>query len=110
MAFESDYGLLPRGNGYNLSGIKAWNESEGSKHSDGNIYRNFKDYSDYASFYIDLLNNRYDAINAKDTDDYIYKLHHGKNGEKYSSNEKGYVNVFNNMKSLDAAIKKYLNK
>lgn len=110
MAFESDYGLLPRGNGYNLSGIKAWNESEGSRHSDGNIYRNFKDYSDYASFYIDLLNNRYDAINAEDTDDYIYKLHHGKNGEKYSSNEKGYVNVFNNMKSLDATIKKYLNK
>lgn len=110
MAFESDYGLLPRGNGYNLSGIKTWNESEGSRHSDGNLYRNFKDYSDYANFYIDLLNNRYDAINAKDTDDYIYKLHHGKNGEKYSSNEKGYVNVFNNMKSLDAAIKKYLNK
>ena len=110
MAFESDYGLLPRGNGYNLSGIKAWNKGGGTKHSDGNIYRNFKDYSDYASFYIDLLNNRYDAINAKDTDDYIYKLHHGKNGEKYSSNEKGYVNVFNNMKSLDAAIKKYLNK
>lgn len=110
MAFESDYGLSPRGNGYNLSGIKTWNESEGSRHSDGNLYRNFKDYSDYANFYIDLLNNRYDAINAKDTDDYIYKLHHGKNGEKYSSNEKGYVNVFNNMKSLDAAIKKYLNK
>lgn len=110
MAFESDYGLSPRGNGYNLSGIKSWNKNDGTKHSDGFMYRNFKDYSDYADFYVDLLNNRFDAINAKDSNDYIYRLHHGKNGEKYSSNETGYMNVFNNMRSLDKAIEKYLNK
>lgn len=110
MTFESDYGLSPRGNGYNLSGIKSWNKNDGTKHSDGFMYRNFKDYSDYADFYIDLLNNRFDAINAKDSNDYIYRLHHGKNGEKYSSNETGYMNVFNNMRSLDKAIEKYLNK
>lgn len=110
MAQESNYGLSPRGNGYNLSGIKAWNDNEGTKHSDGEFYRDFKDYSDYVDYYVDLLNNRYDALNAKDTDDYIYRLHHTKDGRKYSADEEGYKKNLKNMVSLDRAINKYLNK
>lgn len=110
MALESNYGLNSRGNGYNLSGIKAWNDEDGTKHTDGQYYRNFKDYSDYADFYIDLLNNRYDALNAKDADDYIRRLHNGVNGLKYSANEGAYRSNFKNMKSLDQAIQNYLKK
>ena len=107
MAHESDYGLNPRGNGYNLSGIKAWDDDEGTKFKDGNYYRDFKDYRDYADFYIDLLNNRYNALDAKDTNDYIYRLHHGKDGKSYSADEKGYKKNLTRMYSLDRAIKKY---
>lgn len=110
MAQESNYGLSPRGNGYNLSGIKAWNDNEGTKHSDGEFYRDFKDYSDYVDYYVELLNNRYDALNAKDLDDYIYRLHHTKSGRKYSADEEGYKKNLKNMVSLDRAINKYLNK
>lgn len=107
MAHESDYGLNPRGNGYNLSGIKAWDDDEGTKFDDGNYYRDFKDYRDYADFYIDLLNNRYNALDAKDTNDYIYRLHHGKDGKSYSADEAGYKRNLTRMYSLDKAIKKY---
>lgn len=107
MAQESDYGLNPRGNGYNLSGIKAKDDDEGTKFDDGNYYRDFKDYRDYADFYIDLLNNRYNALGAKDTNDYIYRLHHGKDGKSYSADEAGYKRNLTKMYSLDKAIKKY---
>lgn len=110
MALESNYGLDARGNGYNLSGIKTWNEDGGTKHSDGHFYRNFDNYSDYADFYIDLLHNRYNAIQATSSDDYIKRLHNGVNGLKYSANESAYRKNFKNMKSLSKAIEKYLLK
>lgn len=110
MALESNYGLNARGNGYNLSGIKAWSEKDGTKHSDGYYYRNFKNYSDYADFYVDLLNNRYDALNATSSDDYIKRLHSGKDGLKYSADEGAYSRNFKSMKSLNEAIRKYLKK
>lgn len=110
MALESNYGLDARGNGYNLSGIKAWNEDEGTKHFDGYFYRNFDNYSDYADFYIDLLHNRYNALQATSSDDYIKRLHNGVNGLKYSADEKAYRKNFKNMKSLSKAIEKYLLK
>lgn len=107
MAFESNYGLEPRGNGYNLSGIKAWNENEGSKHSDGQYYRNFNDYWDFTNFYVDLLNNRYDALNSENTRDYINRLHNGKNGAKYSERKDLYDKTLLNMRSLEKAISNY---
>lgn len=107
MAQESNYGLSPRGNGYNLSGIKAWNDKEGTKHKDGYYYRNFEDYKDYADYHVALLNNRYDALDAKDTKDFVYRLHHTKDGRKYSGDEKGYRRNLGRMSSLDNAIKKY---
>lgn len=107
MAQESNYGLSPRGNGYNLSGIKAWDSKEGTKHKDGYYYRNFKDYRDYADYHVALLNNRYNALDAKDTKDFVYKLHHTKDGKKYSGDERGYRRNLGRMTSLDNAIKKY---
>lgn len=107
MAQESNYGLSPRGNGYNLSGIKAWNNKEGTKHKDGYYYRNFKDYKDYVDYHVALLNNRYDALNAEDTKDFVYRLHHTKDGRKYSGDERGYMRNLNRMTSLDKAIKNY---
>ena len=107
MAQESNYGLSPRGNGYNLSGIKAWDSKEGTKHKDGYYYRNFKDYRDYADYHVALLNNRYNALDANDTKDFVYKLHHTKDGKKYSADEKGYKKNLTGMYSLDKAIKKY---
>lgn len=107
MAQESNYGLSPRGNGYNLSGIKAWDSKEGTKHKDGYYYKNFNDYKDYADYHVALLNNRYNALDANDTKDFVYKLHHTKDGKKYSADEKGYKKNLNRMNSLDKAIKKY---
>lgn len=107
MAQESNYGLSPRGNGYNLSGIKAWDSKEGTKHKDGYYYRNFKDYRDYADYHVALLNNRYNALDANDTKDFVYKLHHTKDDKKYSADEKGYKKNLTRMYSLDKAIKKY---
>ena len=107
MAHESNYGLHPRGNGYNLSGIKAWDNKEGTKYSDGYYYKNFNDYKDYADYHVALLNNRYNALDANDTKDFVYKLHHTKDGKKYSADEKGYKKNLNRMYSLDKAIKKY---
>ena len=107
MAQESNYGLSPRGNGYNLSGIKAWNDKEGTKHKDGYYYRNFDDYKDYADYHVALLNNRYNALDAKDTKDFVYRLHHTKDGRKYSGDERGYRRNLRRMSSLDNAIEKF---
>ena len=107
MAQESNYGLSPRGNGYNLSGIKAWNDKEGTKHKDGYYYKNFKDYKDYADYHVALLNNRYNALDAKDTKDFVYRLHHTKDGRKYSGDERGYRRNLRRMSSLDNAIEKF---
>ncbi len=51
-ALESTYGTSPRGNGYNLGGIKVFHNKEtlGTRHSDGYYYRNFKDLKDYARY------------------------------------------------------------
>lgn len=83
-ALESTYGISPRGNGYNLGGIKVFNNKEvlGTKHSDGYYYRNFKDLKDYARYKIKLLHNDYGAIEIP-AEQFIDALH-GKNKKEES--------------------------
>ena len=106
-ALESTYGTSPRGNGYNLGGIKVFNNKEtlGTRHSDGYYYRNFKDLKDYAKYKIKLLHNDYGAIEAP-AEQFIDALH-GKNKKKkiYSAGKDAYEK-FRNMKSLN----KYLDE
>ena len=106
-ALESTYGTSPRGNGYNLGGIKVFNnkESLGTRHSDGYYYRNFKNLKDYARYKIKLLHNDYGAIEAP-AEQFIDALH-GKNKKKkvYSAGKDAYEK-FRNMKSLN----KYLDE
>lgn len=106
-ALESTYGTSPRGNGYNLGGIKVFNNKEtlGTRHSDGYYYRNFKDLKDYARYKIKLLHNDYGAIEAP-SEQFIDALH-GKNKKKkvYSAGKDAYEK-FRNMKSLN----KYLDE
>lgn len=106
-ALESTYGTSPRGNGYNLGGIKVFNNKEtlGTRHSDGYYYRNFKDLKDYARYKIKLLHNDYGAIEAP-AEQFIDALH-GKNKKKkiYSAGKDAYEK-FRNMKSLN----KYLDE
>lgn len=108
LALESNYGRSTRGNGYNYAGIKALGQDKkevGTLHSDGFYYRNFKDNADFANWYLDLLNNRYDALNASSSEDYINRLHDGE--FKYSKDKNAYIQSFKNMKTLDRVLKKY---
>ena len=107
IAYESNYGRSPRGNGYNLAGIKEFNKTKPrTKHTDGQYYRDFENYGDFADYYTDLLLNRYGVENADNLKDYVGRLH-GNNPEKlnYSTNKKYY----NNMKSM-RTFKKELDK
>lgn len=105
IALESNYGRDTRGNGFNYAGIKVQGKDKkklGTKHSDGFYYRNFDNNAHFADWYLDLLNNRYDALNATSKKDYINRLHDGK--YKYSANKKAYKRSFYRMSSLENAL------
>lgn len=106
-ALESNYGLNTRGNGYNLGGIKVFNNKEklGTKYSDGFYYRNFKDLKDYARYKVKLLHNDYGAITIN-SDKFIDALH-GKNPKKkvYSARKDHYQKTFKDMMSLNKYLK-----
>lgn len=117
-AYESDYGVNPRGaQGYNLGGIK-WVDDKNSKtyhykHTinpeDGIEYVDFDNLWDYANYKIELLNDTYDALNAKDTNDFVKRLHgHNSSKKSYSKNPNGYMETLNTMKSLDKAYNNYV--
>lgn len=97
-ALESGYGLSPRGNGFNLGGIKG----SGTKYKDGNSYKDFSNLYDFANYQVKLLNNKYDALTAENASDYVDRLH-GKNKDhaSYSASPQGYRSAFSRMIQLD---------
>lgn len=114
---ESTYGTEPRGaKKFNLGGIK-WVNNPSSRtynynHStgpDGLEYVDFDSLQDYANYKVWLLNDTYKAFDAKDTNDFIERLH-GKNPSKkhYSANKAAYTGNLNGMKSLDKAYNNYV--
>lgn len=110
-AIESNYGIDPRGNGYNLGGIKNFtgDDSKGTVFiGDNTSYLNFKDLKDFAKYHVTLLNDKYDAIAARDSTDFINRLH-GANpsGRNYSINKSGYNRMFSNMKTLEKIFNSY---
>lgn len=110
-ALESGYGLKPRGyKGFNLGGIKFFNQKGyiGSLAEDGQKYVDFENLMDYANYHVRLLNNKYNALTARDSADFASRLH-GQNPSKavYSgAGREHYLRLLNGLKSLE----KYLNK
>ena len=108
-AVESNYGTDPRGNGYNLGGIKNFTKdpNRGTVYKGDNIsYLNFKDLKDYVTYKVKLLNTKYNAIDAPENE-FVDRLH-GNNPTKqsYSASRENYFKVFKNMKTLDNEFKK----
>lgn len=112
-ALESSYGLSPRGErGFNLGGIKHPGDSiapkyKKTKHTDGEYYIDFDNLGDYANYKVKLLNDRYNALEAKNTNDFIDRLH-GNNPSKssYSADRQSYTKNLNGTVSLN----RYLNR
>jgi uncharacterized FlgJ-related protein len=110
-ALESNYGTDPRGNGFNLGGIKNFTgkESKGTIFDgDGVNYLNFSSLKDFARYHVSLLNDKYDAIAAKDSTDFVNRLHGDNPGRRnYSINKQGYNKMFNNMITLEKIFNSY---
>ena len=104
-ALESSYGTSTRGNGFNLGGVKVFQDKEklGTKYKDGFYYRNFGNLEDYARYKVKLLENDYGGIISAPASEFIDRLH-GKNpGKKnYSANKRHYINSFKGMRTLDS--------
>jgi hypothetical protein len=110
-ALESNYGTEARGNGFNLGGVKNFtgDDSRGTVNpGDNTSYLNFRDLKDFARFHVQLLNDKYGAITAKDSTDFVNRLH-GANpaGRNYSINKEGYHRMFNNMATLEKIFNSY---
>lgn len=112
-ALESSYGLDPRGErGFNLGGIKHPGDSiapkyKKTKHTDGEYYIDFDNLSDYASYKVKLLNDRYNALDARNTNDFIDRLHgNNPNKSNYSADKKSYLRNLNGTKSLDKFLRR----
>lgn len=113
-ALESAYGTDPRGSkGYNWGGIKNLNSEANSNygstlHKDGFEYIDFDNLYDFVNYKAALLNNRYDALNAESSEEFIERLH-GKNPGKYkySGDRDNYRRNFKGMKTLNRELKKY---
>lgn len=107
-ALESSYGTSTRGNGYNLGGVKVFNNKDklGTLYKDGFYYRNFNDLEDYAKYKVMLLENDYGGIISAPSSEFIDRLH-GKNpGKKnYSARKDHYVKSFNDMITLNSYLK-----
>ena len=96
-ALESNYGLDPRGErGFNLSGIKHPSDKiaptyKKSRYKDGFDYIDFDDLKSYANYKVKVLNDRYKALDAKDTNDFIDRLHgNNSGGYNYSADKDSY--------------------
>ena len=112
-ALESSYGLDPRGErGFNLGGIKHPVDSiapkyKKTKHTDGEYYIDFDNLGDYASYKVKLLNDRYNALDARNTNDFIDRLHgNNPNKSNYSADKKSYLRNLNGTKSLDKFLRR----
>lgn len=101
-ALESSYGTKPTGT-YNLGGIKYFdttgpNRTYTVSKEDNVRYTNFDNLYDYVDYKVQLLNDRYNALESTSTDDFINRLHDGK--YKYSDDKEKYQEL-KYMKSLD---------
>lgn len=106
-ALESNYGLSPRGNGYNLGGIKG-SPIVSTRYSDGQYYRNFSNLKDYVTYKVQLLNKRYNAFDATSEQDFINRLHgNNPSGYSYSASSETYSKNFRELTSLNKALNKY---
>lgn len=112
-ALESNYGLDPRGErGFNLSGIKHPGDSiapkyKKSRYKDGFDYIDFDDLKSYANYKVKVLNDRYKALDAKDTNDFIDRLHgNNSGGYNYSADKDSYRRNLNGTLSLNKYLKR----
>ena len=112
-ALESNYGLDPRGErGFNLSGIKHPGDSiapeyKKSRYKDGFDYMDFGNLKDYANYKVKVLNDRYKALDAKDTNDFIDRLHgNNSGGHNYSADKDSYRRNLNGTLSLNKYLKR----
>lgn len=112
-ALESNYGLDPRGErGFNLSGIKHPGDSiapkyKKSRYKDGFDYIDFDDLKSYANYKVKVLNDRYKALDAKDTNDFIDRLHGNNSGKyNYSADKDSYRRNLNGTLSLNKYLKR----
>lgn len=112
-ALESNYGLDPRGErGFNLSGIKHPGDSiapkyKKSRYKDGFDYIDFDNLKDYANYKVKVLNDRYKALDAKDTNDFIDRLHgNNSGGYNYSADKDSYRRNLNGTLSLNKYLKR----
>lgn len=112
-ALESNYGLDPRGErGFNLSGIKHPGDSiapeyKKSRYKDGFDYIDFGNLKDYANYKVKVLNDRYKALDAKDTNDFIDRLHgNNSGGHNYSADKDSYRRNLNGTLSLNKYLKR----
>lgn len=113
-ALESAYGTNPRGaQGYNWGGIKNLNKEANSKYKstlyrDGFKYLDFDNLYDFVKYKADLLNNRYDALNADTPEEFVERLH-GKNAGKhnYSGDKNSYIRNFKGMRTLNKELQKF---
>lgn len=112
-ALESNYGLDPRGErGFNLSGIKHPGDSiapkyKKSRYKDGFDYIDFDNLKDYANYKVKVLNDRYKALDAKDTNDFIDRLHGNNSGKyNYSADKDSYRRNLNGTLSLNKYLKR----
>lgn len=101
-ALESTYGTELTGT-YNLGGIKYFdttgpNRTYTVSKKDNIRYTNFDNLYDYVDYKVQLLNDRYNALESTSTDDFINRLHDGK--YKYSDDKEKYQDL-KDMKSLD---------
>ena len=94
-ALESNYGLDPRGErGFNLSGIKHPGDSIAPKYKKSR----YKDGFDYIDF---------DNLKAKDTNDFIDRLHgNNSGGYNYSADKDSYRRNLNGTLSLNKYLKR----
>lgn len=113
-ALESAYGTDPRGaQGYNWGGIKNLNKEANSKykstlHSDGFEYLDFDNLYDFVKYKADLLNNRYDALNAGTPEEFVDRLHGDNKGKhNYSGDKDSYIRNFKRMRTLNRELENY---
>ena len=111
-ALESNYGLDPRGErGFNLSGIKHPGDKiapnyKKSRYKDGFDYIDFDDLKSYANYKVKVLNDRYKALDAKDTGDFINRLHGSNPGRyNYSADKDSYRRNLRGTLSLNKYLK-----
>ena len=78
-----------------------------SRYKDGFDYIDFDNLKDYANYKVKVLNDRYKALDAKDTNDFIDRLHgNNSGGYNYSADKDSYRRNLNGTLSLNKYLKR----